>query len=356
MLGTTLLSWVGLLDLSLVYLSPTYLVPQIIGGLILGAGFVVGGYCPGTSVVAAATGRLDGLMLLLGALAGTLLFAEAYPLVRSVHQMTPMGPLTLPGYFNLPHGLVVAAVVLMAVGGFVGAAWVEKWQRSRSDELVPTPSTTRSTNRRLAFAALVLGAILLPSQPMRAGRATVDASELAVLVERGADQVKPRDLADWIISGRPDYRLIDVRDAAAFAAYRIPTAENVPISQLGGAGLLRNEKLVLYGDDGVKGTQAWFLLRALGYRGAYVLAGGLDAWKREVLFPRLLDGTGPEVERQNDGLRAMSTRFGGKVLATRPGVDAPEAEAALPAPPPAVAMPSLPAGAKAGPKKRREGC
>ena len=58
MLGVTYLGWLGWLDLSLVYLVPTHLVPQIVGGLVLGVGFVVGGYCPGTSVASLATGRL----------------------------------------------------------------------------------------------------------------------------------------------------------------------------------------------------------------------------------------------------------------------------------------------------------
>ena len=70
MLGVTYLAWIGWLDLSLVYLVPTFLLPQVVGGLILGVGFVIGGYCPGTSVAATATGRLDGLLYVLGIFAG----------------------------------------------------------------------------------------------------------------------------------------------------------------------------------------------------------------------------------------------------------------------------------------------
>lgn len=126
MLGVTYLSWLGVLDLSLVYLVPTYLVPQMVGGLVLGVGFVVGGYCPGTALAATATGRFDGLLYGLGLYAGTVVFAELYPLLKSFHGMTALGPVTIPQYFNLPYGLVVFAVVLMAIGGFAGAGWVEK--------------------------------------------------------------------------------------------------------------------------------------------------------------------------------------------------------------------------------------
>ena len=126
MLGVTYLSWMGLLDLSLVYLTPTYLWPQIAGGLVLGVGFVVGGYCPGTSVASAATGRLDGMAFVLGLPFGTWVFAEAFPYIKTFYESGSLGTLTLPEVFGLPYGVVVFAVVLMALGGFAGAAWIEK--------------------------------------------------------------------------------------------------------------------------------------------------------------------------------------------------------------------------------------
>ena len=102
MLGVTYLSWLGVLDLSLVYLVPTFLLPQVVGGLILGVGFVVGGYCPGTALAATATGRVDAIVFGLGLYAGTFLFAELYPVFKPLHTATPMGQVTIPQYFNLP--------------------------------------------------------------------------------------------------------------------------------------------------------------------------------------------------------------------------------------------------------------
>ena len=126
MLGVTYLGWIGWLDLSLVYLVPTYLVPQMVGGLVLGVGFVVGGYCPGTSVAATATGRLDGALYVLGIFAGTFTFAELYPLLKGFYLSGAGVAQTIPQTFGLPYGVVVFAVVLMAVGGFYGAGLLEK--------------------------------------------------------------------------------------------------------------------------------------------------------------------------------------------------------------------------------------
>jgi hypothetical protein len=126
MLGVTYLSWAGFLDLSLVYLVPTYWVAQVVGGLLLGVGFVVGGYCPGTSIVATATGKIDGLVFVLGFGAGTLAFALAFPLVKGLYTAGDLGTKTLPQVLGIPYGILVFGVVIMAVFGFMGATWVEK--------------------------------------------------------------------------------------------------------------------------------------------------------------------------------------------------------------------------------------
>ena len=133
MVGLFFLAALGIVDLSLVYLTPTYLVPQVVGGLILGVGFVIGGYCPGTSCVAAATGKYDGMAYLGGVLAGSFLFAEAYPLVGDFYYATAMGSVTLPQQLHMSYGLLVFAVILMAVGGFAGATRVEKWMASKME-------------------------------------------------------------------------------------------------------------------------------------------------------------------------------------------------------------------------------
>lgn len=126
MVGLFWLGVLGIVDLSLVYVSPTFLAPQIVGGLILGIGFVIGGYCPGTSCVAASTGRYDGMIYLLGILAGIVVFGEMFPVLKDFYSATPMGKITLPELFGVSYGLIVFLVVVMALGGFAGAEWVEK--------------------------------------------------------------------------------------------------------------------------------------------------------------------------------------------------------------------------------------
>lgn len=125
-LGLVILAQVGSLDLSLVYVPDTFLLPQVVGGLFFGVGFVAGGLCPGTSCVAAATGRGDGVALLLGMAAGILLFGEVFPAVAGFYGATPLGPLTLPQLLHLPRGAVTLAVVGLAAAGCATATRIER--------------------------------------------------------------------------------------------------------------------------------------------------------------------------------------------------------------------------------------
>ena len=126
MLGAFWLTRLGLLDLHNVYIPETYLLPQLAGGLLFGAGFVAAGLCPGTSCVAAASGRGDGATVVLGMFAGVLVTGLAFAPLRTFYESTARGPLTLPQLLRVPYGAVVFAAVAMALAMFAGA---ERWER-----------------------------------------------------------------------------------------------------------------------------------------------------------------------------------------------------------------------------------
>ncbi len=126
MIGLLYFSLFGWIDLSLIYINPTFLWAQIIGGLVLGIGFAIGGYCPGTSVVGAVTGRIDGMIFILGALLGMFVFGEIFPLIENLYTAGAMGNITLPEYFNISSGIIAFIILFAAVGMFVGGEWLEK--------------------------------------------------------------------------------------------------------------------------------------------------------------------------------------------------------------------------------------
>jgi uncharacterized membrane protein YedE/YeeE len=126
MLGLFWLSYFGFLDLSLVYIVPTYILPQIVGGLLFGIGFVMGGLCPGTSCIALTTGRIDGIILIPGMIFGIFVFGEAFPLIRDFYYSTPAGNVTFPQILNISYGTLVFVTVIIAIAGFVAAENIEK--------------------------------------------------------------------------------------------------------------------------------------------------------------------------------------------------------------------------------------
>ncbi len=78
MLGLLFFSLFGWVDLNLIYVNPTYLTSAIVGGIIMGAGFIMGGYCPGTSFCGASIGKIDAMVFIGGLFIGVFIFGIGY--------------------------------------------------------------------------------------------------------------------------------------------------------------------------------------------------------------------------------------------------------------------------------------
>lgn len=125
-LGVFWLSRFGLLDLRAVYVPQTFLWPQLAGGLLFGAGLVLAGLCPGTACVAAATGRVDALFVLLGIFAGMIGVGSSLAGLEGFYRSGAHGAWTLPELTGLSYGIVVAVVVAVALVAFAAAEWIER--------------------------------------------------------------------------------------------------------------------------------------------------------------------------------------------------------------------------------------
>jgi|PlaIllAssembly_1097288.scaffolds.fasta_scaffold13940_4 hypothetical protein len=220
-------------------------------------------------------------------------------------------------------------------------------------------------NRKLAAVALVLGAGALFSQPHRGPVVKLDTRELAMIVEQQVDHVTPAELAAWIVEGRADYRLLDLRSESEFASYHIPTAENVPVSALPDFPLQPGEKVILYSEGGIHAAQAWMLVRAQGHAAVYTVLGGLDGWKDEVLFPVMPADATAQQRARFEQVAAIATFFGGQPRTAEVAATAAPGSPALPAvtTPAAPELPSMapPVAGRAAPaaapkKKKKEGC
>ena len=129
--GMYVLELAGVMDTEAVYVPAPYLWALVAGGAAIGAGFAVGGYCPGTSAVGLMTGRVDALVFLVGILIGTFAFAELFPVLD---QLTTAGEFTqgdrLPEWLGVPEWLVLVMLVGVAVGVYYLGGWFERRARA----------------------------------------------------------------------------------------------------------------------------------------------------------------------------------------------------------------------------------
>jgi len=116
--GLYLMSDLKLLDMSRIWIVPTFFWPQIAGGLLFGIGFVFSGYCPGTAVAGFASGRLDALVTMAGIGAGSFVFAVLYPYVENFYNSSAMEGATLPNVLNVNHWFVIIFLIFFAVAMF----------------------------------------------------------------------------------------------------------------------------------------------------------------------------------------------------------------------------------------------
>ncbi len=125
MLGLFYLSFFGMMNLDLIAFPDNHLLAQLIGGLILGAGFAMAGYCPGTTLVGMATGKIDAMVCFMALFIGTWLFMFSFDVLQNTYQRSHLGDMKLHELWSLDFGTMVAAVVLVAVVVFY---LIEKYQ------------------------------------------------------------------------------------------------------------------------------------------------------------------------------------------------------------------------------------
>ncbi len=163
MMGLLYFSLFGWIDISQVYALPTYLWAELVGGLLIGLGLIVGGYCPTTSIVSGMTGRLDGWIFMLGMMAGVLVFAEGFSLFSGLHTAGSMGIIKISQVLQVSAGTAVFLVCVMATAVFVVVERLEK-------KYQPEPSQAQQRfakhlRVRGAMTLVVLGTLLMVINP-----------------------------------------------------------------------------------------------------------------------------------------------------------------------------------------------
>jgi len=275
----------GLLDMSRVWVNPTFLWPGILGGVIMGVGFVLGGFCPGTTLVATATLKLDGMIFLLGALIGTWLFGETVGSYETFFLSSNMGRFTLQEWLGLPLGVTVLLLVVMALLLFWGGELAEQvFGRGRPwAEVSLRPSRAlQVTGGALLLASVV---VMARGQPTPARKFDLMGAEVKKPLEERAVFVHPAE----VVALRTDLtvlvNILDLRGEHDFNLFHLGGARRVDPATLVQAGQLKDllalpasAATFLVGNGEAQALATWKQLKAMGVGNLYVVEGGLDRW------------------------------------------------------------------------------
>ena len=271
----------GWLNYNLIWVNPTYLWPGIVGGLIMGAGFIIGGFCPGTSLVAAATLKLDGIFFALGTLTGIFFFGETVQYFETFWNSSYMGRFTLPQLFGLPVGVVVLGVVIMALVMFWGAEKLEGIFGEKTQAAAPARRGPLLAGAGVLTAAAV--GLLLVGQPTTADKWLRVAETRETQLADRAVQIAPAELLEYIYNDKVIVKMIDVRDEANYNVLHLVGATSAPLETVPEIipALLTepaNTLFVVMSNDETLATEAWRTLVAESVPNAYILAGGINNW------------------------------------------------------------------------------
>lgn len=126
-IGLYYFSYFEWIDLSMIYINPLYLKSNLIGGIIMGLGFIIGGFCPGTSVCAAMIGKIDGMVFIGGIFIGIFFFGETYELLwKEAHMDAFMGAPLVFDSLSISYGLFILGLTAAALLAFFVTAKIVK--------------------------------------------------------------------------------------------------------------------------------------------------------------------------------------------------------------------------------------
>ena len=270
----------GLVDYNRLYVNPTYLWPGVVGGLIMGVGFIVGGFCPGTSTVGVATLKVDAMFFVMGLFAGIFAFGETIDgLLRDFWNSSYMGRFTMPELFGAPTGVVILVIIAAALVMFWGVEQVEGMMGGEK----PNPAHARY--KLIGAGALLAAAVavLLIGQPTSADKWERIAAAKQPLLDNRQVQIHPAELLDYIENDQVDVVMLDVRNESDYNLFHLQDAQRVSIDDL--TQLVKtllekpsNTLFVVMSNDEENATEAWKVLVAESLANVYILDGGINNW------------------------------------------------------------------------------
>lgn len=289
-LGLTCCIVLGWITIEGIYLMPTVYGAYIVGGLIFGVGFVMGGWCPGTAATGVASGKIDALIFLLGAVIGSALFNEMFGLIKPLYESGQRGVVFIYDTLGMSKAAFNVLLSIAAVLMFWGCEWIEK--RRTGQSLGENASILKTLSVAVLTTAIMLVAVGsgLPSSQQHTGPVggvISSESQLLEAVDMAQDHIEPEELADRMLRQEPGLIVVDIRPIVEYLDYHLPNALNIPMKDLHQALMPYKNvgTIVLYSNGMTHPVQARDSLYRSGYTNAYILTDGLNGFIERCLTP-----------------------------------------------------------------------
>lgn len=309
MSGVIILGYLGWLDTDFIYINPTYLQAAILGGVIMGFGFIIGGFCPGTSICGAAIGKIDAMFFVGGGLIGVFLYAELYSWFEEITNADFLGNVRIFNTLRISQGLFALALIVVAVAAFIFTTKIEKKVSAEG----PAQSF-KSTPHRIAGAGAVLLGIMLLFLPDGKERLLTKVLDNEYLSSHTVPLMTSDELAFRIIDNDHRLQIIDVRPAQEFNLQTLPKAANVTLHQIlqkEFAPVLsqRHKKKVFIAADEATEKQAALLAKEAGYENVFALKGGLIEFYSNILNYQKASALKTQGEIDTDRFRTKARKI-----------------------------------------------
>ncbi len=283
MIGVLALTHFGYLDMNLVYINPTFLWSAIVGGLIMGLGFVVGGFCPGTSVCAAAIGKIDAMIFIAGSVLGVLIFAEGYPLFEDLYKTSNFGNPQIFDTLGISQTLFAFLLAMVALFAFWGVSIVENTVNKVKEPILKT------TPYYVGLAAI--GLFIAFSAFFLQDRKDSMLDKVNNLEYVDNYEIKTMDsdeLAFRLIDEDKRIQILDFRTMDEFTKFKLPQSTLFTIDNLFEKEpnqILRFKKKirVVIAKNELEAKKIAIIATELGYKNLRILKGGIEQFKNDII-------------------------------------------------------------------------
>ncbi|MBS1706388.1 MAG: YeeE/YedE family protein [Armatimonadetes bacterium] len=303
-LGVIFLGYVGLLDRDSIYINPTFLWPAVVGGVIMGAGFILGGYCPGTSIVGAAIGKIDAMLFVLGGFIGVLIFGAMYPAIHTFYESSALGPLEVFDSLHLDQGIFVMGLIAIAIVAFVVTGKIESKVGGDSAPVNSFPIKFHV----LAGAALLILGFFVSQLPNRTDKVLKRVSDSGYQATHAARAITTDELVFRLVTGNANLKIYDLRTPKEFSDFALPRSENMTIKDLFGRTAAAefskvHVKKVLVAQSDEEARIAVLAMQELGFQNVEYSKGGVSAVQQQYL------GTSPVVLASSEQQAVTEYRY-----------------------------------------------